>query len=236
MVQPVASHNPHQSTLRQLKWLVALLIFSNIGLGVFGFYVLRTIDRRYSELIGQSVPLQNNLQALTAQSVDAMRATGSNLFETSPAGRAEFIQHSRRSVETERKQRLQLLASYHISAAEKSRLECQRAGELFTRLAGQVLDVAESGRLDEAKRLRDAELRPAFDRYLAAITAAADELEAVSLRTNDEFSARTGSMSTVILGVASWPVIVFVGLLMVTAVFVIGLMILFRGREMGDAP
>lgn len=43
-------------------------------------------------------------------------------------------------------------------------------------------------------------------------------------------------MSTVVLGCASWPVIVLVTLLVLTAVFVVVLMVLFRGREMSDGP
>jgi hypothetical protein len=235
MVQPASSH-PHQSTLRQLKWLVALLILSNIGLGVFGFYVLRSIDRRYSDLIGQSVPLLNDLQTLTARSVEAMRGTGPNLLELPAAGRAEFARHSRQTLLEEQSFRQQILGDYRIASAAPTRLEVHKSGEAFTTTAIRVLDSVGTGQTDEAKKLRDAELRPAFEHYLDAITKAADEVEAASLRANQDFTAKTGSLSNVILGVASWPVIVFVALLAITAVFVLGLMVLFRGREMGDAP
>jgi hypothetical protein len=233
MVQ-AASHN--QSTLRQLKWLVALLILSNVALGVFGFSVLRSIDRRYSDLIGQSVPLLNNLQTLTAQSVEAMRATGSNLLEVPVAARDDAVRHGRQVLLQERTFRLQLMKQLQVVGVTQGRQKIQEAGDAFTTVATQVIEVAAGGKLEEAKRLRDEKLRPAFDRYLTAVTKAADDVEATSLRTNDDYSAQTGSMSHVILGVASWPVIVIVGLLLFTAVFVLGLMILFRGREMNDMP
>ena len=54
------------STVRQLKWLVAILIASNIGLGLFSVYVLREVDRNYSTLVTQAVPSLNELQTLTA--------------------------------------------------------------------------------------------------------------------------------------------------------------------------
>jgi len=115
-------------------------------------------------------------------------------------------------------------------------VEFQKSGEAFTTLSGRVLDLVAAGQLDEAKKFRDAQLRPAFDRYRIAITKAADAIEAVSLQANADFTEQTGSMSHVLLGVASWPVIVIVGLLLFTAAFVLGLMILFRGREMNDMP
>jgi hypothetical protein len=43
-------------------------------------------------------------------------------------------------------------------------------------------------------------------------------------------------MSTVLLGLAGWPVVLLVGLLLLTAIFVLVLMVLFRGREMSDMP
>jgi hypothetical protein len=233
MVQ-ATTHN--QSTLRQLKWLVVLLILSNVALGVFGFSVLRSIDRRYSDLIVQSVPLLNNLQTLTAQSVEAMRATGSNLLDVPVAARDDAIRHGRQVLVQERTFRAQLVKQLQVVGVNQGRQKIQAAGEAFTTLATQVLEVAASGKFDDAKRLRDEKLRPAFDQYLVAITKGADDVEATSLRTNDDYSARTGSMSHVLLGVASWPVLVIVGLLLFTAVFVLGLMILFRGREMNDMP
>ena len=68
------------SMLRQLKLLVMVLIISNVALGAYGFYLLRTIDRNYSALIDQSVPILNRLQTLTAGASDAMRSTNPDLL------------------------------------------------------------------------------------------------------------------------------------------------------------
>ena len=44
------------------------------------------------------------------------------------------------------------------------------------------------------------------------------------------------SFSTIMIGLASWPFLVIGGLLLVTGLFVLVLMLAFRGREMSDAP
>src|SRR6202171_613978 len=44
-----------KSTLRRLKFVVVILILSNIALGVYGFCFLRALDRKYSSLISLAV-------------------------------------------------------------------------------------------------------------------------------------------------------------------------------------
>ncbi|MEY4941254.1 MAG: hypothetical protein RIQ93_2989, partial [Verrucomicrobiota bacterium] len=66
---------PDRRPLRQLKFLIVALTLSNMGLGLFSFFLLRSLNRDYSQLLGQSVSQLNRFQTLTARSVDAMRAT-----------------------------------------------------------------------------------------------------------------------------------------------------------------
>src|SRR5205814_8803362 len=81
MARPTSSSlHDQSSTLRQLKLLVVVLVLSNIGLGIFSFYLLRSVDRTYSDLIDRSVPVLNDLQTLTALAVRAMRGTHPTLF------------------------------------------------------------------------------------------------------------------------------------------------------------
>ena len=73
------SDNTH-ALLRQLKLLVVLLIISNIALGAFGFFFLRSIDQKYSALIDQSVPTLAALHKLTIKASEAMRSTNPTLL------------------------------------------------------------------------------------------------------------------------------------------------------------
>lgn len=226
----------HVATLRQLKLLVLVLVLSNLGLGGFSFYLLRTIDRNYTELISGTVPLLNDLQTLTAKSVDAMRETGSALFNAPPAERAAAVQHSEIALAGDRRLRAAILNRPRQPALDSSLAALKAAGENFTGTAGEVVRQFAAGEIDAANRLREEALRPAFARYLEAATKAADLLEAESLKKSHVLSAKTGSVANMMLGVASWPVVLLVGLLALTAVFVLVLMVLFRGREMSDMP
>ena len=56
-------------------------------------------------------------------------------------------------------------------------------------------------------------------------------------RLSQRADARGGGvLPSLLLGIASWPIVVLAGLLLLTALFVVVLMVLFRGREMSDTP
>src|SRR4051812_15169389 len=95
------SHQPldqSAATLRQLKLVVILLVVSNIGLGVFSFYLLRTLDRRYSSLIGDTVPILADLRELTADVADAHRANGRIFLNAPKEKRLALAQRARETL------------------------------------------------------------------------------------------------------------------------------------------
>ena len=69
-----------------------ILTLSNISLGIFSFYLLRAVDRKYTTLIGRSVTVLNDLQTQTAVAVDAMRSTNPDVIDVPAANRTEVIQ------------------------------------------------------------------------------------------------------------------------------------------------
>ena len=224
------------ASLRNLKRLVVILIASNIALGVFSVYLLRTVDRRYTELLDRSVPVLNDLQTLTAESVSAMRGTGPALFAATEKNRAALLQSAQAALKEDREFRNRLVRGDWLSSKPKGKLNFQQAGEAFTKDSLEVLRLLEAGNAEEASRLRDNVVRPEFDHYLDAITKVADDLEAESLQTNSDYTARTNSLTTVVLGVAGWPLLVFGVLLVLVAVLVVAMMIAFRGKDLADAP
>lgn len=233
MSAPSSYRRPERS--RQLTWLVAILVISNVGLGFFSFYLLRTMDERYSALIGQSVPVLNDLQTLTARSVDVMRATGPTLLEAPAARHAELLQAGAKHVQVDRTLRSALLtAAWPALGQGKEGLA--QAGDAFNAQAQELFRLVSAGEMVAARQFRDAMLRLSFERYMETITETADALKAESLRLNNDYSAKTGSMSRIVLGLSGWPVIAAGGLLLLTGILVLGLMFLFRGREMTEGP
>lgn len=237
MARSVSSSLQDQSgTLRQLKLVVLILVLSNIALGAYSFYLLRSTDRTYTELIRRSVPLLNQVQTVTAEAARAFRGTNFAGVAGTSSRRTERLNDGRRGLARDEEARAQLLKAGWPAESSPEWVEFKGAGEAFAKVAQQVLAEVAGGRIEESVRLREENLRPAFERYLSAATKISDWIETESLRANENASAKTGSMSTIVLGLASWPVMLLAGLLVLTAVFVLVLMVLFRGREMNDMP
>ena len=228
--------NDHAPSLRNLKLLVIVLAISNILIGAFSVYLLRGVDQRYSELVDRTAPVLNDLQTLTAKSVEAMRGTNPVFFGATGDKMESAVKHGRGALEVDRALRSKQVAATWLPATSAKRTEFQRSGDAFTAAGGKVLDLFAAGQGAEAVRVREDVMRPAFERYQNAITRIADLLLDESKAVNDNFTAQTSRLSAIVISVASWPVIVLVGLLLITAIFVIVMMVAFRGKDLVDAP
>ena len=233
MSNRVFSEPEHEkSMLRQLKIIIVVLVLSNIALGCFGFYFLRAIDRKYSDLIDRAVPTLNDMQTLTAFSGDAMRATNPVLFGGTTQSRTEAAQRARVALERDRALRNSILKREWLTRDTDERVDFQNAGEDFNRAAAGVIGLHEAGQATDARQRREQSLRPAFNRYVTATTKAADLLEAQSMKTSNLFTARTVSISKIMLGLGSWPVMIMGIFLIITAVFIIAVLLkVFIFRE-----
>jgi len=222
---------PDRSIVRQLKTLVAILVASNIALGLFGFCFLRHIDRKYSELIERTVPTLNDLQTLTAMTTAAMRSTRVVVEAKTPEQISAAAQAARVAIDRDRDLRNSILTreTMRSDLADCNTLAAE--GDKFSAAARQVVDTAAAGNVPDALRQREDVLRPSSERYINATTKMADALEAEGLRSSNALSSITGSFSTFILGVGSWPVVAIALLLAFSAVFVVVVLVNTRVRE-----
>jgi hypothetical protein len=236
MARPTTNPSDQATTVRNLKLLVVLLILSNVALGVFSVYLLRTVDRRYSQLIDSSVPLLNDLQQLMTDTVGAQRATGSGLFAAPEATRADALPNARAADARERKFAGDFFVGPRLEAFPALRASLQKASEDHRAAVAELIGLYAAGKIDEGNRLREQTVRPVFDRYVALIDRVSDAVLAQSQRVSTDYTAKTNSLSTVVLGVAGWPLLVLAALLLLTVFFVVAMMVAFRGKDMADMP
>jgi hypothetical protein len=212
------------SILRKLKALVVVLIFSNLALGVFGFYYLRTVDHKYSDLINRAVPTLNDMQTLTASIMEAMRNINPSLHSNPP--QAESTERARAALARARDLRTQILQREWLNDARERKI-LEQTGDAFDEKAKAVIDLLAAGKLDEATKLREQTVRPAFERYVAATTSAADAYQTQSLKTSSGLTERTLSVSKMMLGFASWPIVILSVVFLVTAALAAIVLFLF---------
>jgi len=236
MARSASSPNDQAATSRNLKVLVVLLVISNIMVGLLGVYLLRSVDKRYSALVGHSVPVLNDLRELMSDTVSAMRSTNPRNFSGPDSNEPAVLDSMRAGLQKAVEFRDVLLQSGELKDEMSDLDSLRRTGDAFAAAVSEVVQIYSTGRRADAVRVREERLLPSFDLYISAIGRAADAVESKSLGVSRDYSSRTDSLTTVVLGVASWPVIVLAGLLLLTAMFVVAMMIAFRGKDLADAP
>jgi len=237
MSLPISSSSSEQAaSLRNLKRLVVVLIASNIALGLFSVYLLRSVDRRYSDLVERTVPALGNLEDGLANVIRVQRAVGSGLTNAPVAKRAEAVDRARAALARERAFFGTLIVEPALAGLPAERDGVQQAAEAYRRVAGERLDLFAAGKFAEAERVRDEGLRPAFDLYLTAFDRATDAVGAAVIHTSDAYTAKTGHLTRIVLGLAGWPLLVFGILLLLVVGLVIAMMVAFRGKDLADAP
>ncbi len=236
MSRLASSPNDQASTLRNLKLLVILLAASNILVGAISVYLLRAVDTRYSELIERTVPALNDLRELMTDTITTMRSTNPILLEKPGANRPGLMEAMHAALTTEQKFRTDLLTGAGLTHQPVDRSSLQKAGEAWENEVIGIIQLYPVSSAAEIAHERETKLRPAFEDYMGAIAKASDSVESIGLTSNKDFTAKTNTLSTIVLGVASWPVLLLLALLLLTVVFVIAMMIAFRGKDLADTP
>jgi hypothetical protein len=231
-----SSLSDQASSLRNLKRLVVLLVVSNLALGVFSVYLLRLVDRNYSDLVGQAVPTVKSLREWRADVLMTHQAMGFRLFEAPEPKRAAALERARAALVHEKVLSDSMLARPELAVDPSLRDDLRQAAEAYGRVGAELVQLFAAGKIAEAERIHDSNLRAAFDRYFATIGKASDVVETDVLRTSDAYTVKTGRFSTIVLGLAGWPLLVFVALLLLVVVLVIAMMVAFRGKDLADAP
>src|SRR5689334_21928418 len=147
--------------------------------------------------------------------------------------RSSMVQRGRQTLEQERFVRSQIAGRGWFAANESDRREIEEAGGSFDRAASSVLELLAAGKLDEANREREKTLRPQYERYLAATRQVTEHAHSDSLRTSNQLTVRTGSLTRLLLGLGSWPVIMFGLFLSLFALFLVTMLlnVMLRGEQ-----
>ena len=232
---PAARSQPNSA--RSLKLVITALIVSNILMGTVSVMLLRSLDRRYTEVINRTVPALNDLRALSAETFSTFRALGTNaLFNAAPTKQVDALAQAGKALEKNKSVLASVVASEPFAQKPALASELREKAARFNAAAEELMQLFGAGKVTEANQCRENNLRPAFDVYLESIAVAADEVESAGLRDSDATTVTMEGFSKIMIGLASWPFLVIGGLLLVTGLFVLVLMVAFRGREMSDAP
>lgn len=193
--------------LTKHELVIAVLFLTYIGSIVSNFYLLKEIERNYSELIDHSVPVLRELNKVTASAAYAMHQTYPRLFDENAHGRVESLQKARAALTDETICRVSFLKGGFLGPDQSEMSELKNAGEDYSRIGNNVVRLYSEEQLVDANLVRERQFRPALERYIAATKMLADKISDIGEQSSDELTLKTRRTSLAVLGFASWPVI-----------------------------
>lgn len=223
-------------TLQRLKLLAIVLVLSNFFLGLFSVYLIRRVDRDYSVLIDESVPVLHQLRAAGRENGRAFRGVIKALVTSDAAKCAAAIDEAKDSLRRGERLRSQVLASDALLREPALAREYAESGEACDRTVRDIVQRVTPEDTADAEKDRVERMIVAFDRQSAAgekLTArVADQAE----KDSGRYTADVRSRSVVVLGLAGWPLLVFAAIVVLTVAVVIVMLFVFRQADAGDGP
>ncbi len=229
----LTNHTHTERTIRRLRLLVVALVVSNLVLGFLSAYLLRRLDRDYSELLDETWPTVQHVRTVGQESTNAYKQIVAGLAESDPARCAAYVKTIDATMARIRAGRVlvvqsellaeqpPLLADYKTAAAE---FDAGVAG-IMPRLTPASTVESERGALDKFEASLD-RVRTVNQKLLTFI-------ETRSQSISGDFSAGVRQRSFLVLSVAAWPVLI--AAIAVVSTLVVVLAMLFMFRRSGDS-
>lgn len=228
---PAALLPVSSSSNRRLKLLVGVLVISNLLLGCLSAYLLRSLDRNYSGLIDRGIPVLQEVRQLTKETVSMQRQALATMVAAEPVARREATQRLQVAIARQKNSLARLLQSDALVARPELSKTLRQSSQSYESDLATFLVHLEAGRRDEADKLRVESLRPSVNSYLDVIDEAAVAVETNGKEMTGLISDRVRTQSTILVGLASWPLLV--GLVIVVLIgLIIGLLV-FIYRQVG---
>jgi hypothetical protein len=213
--------------IRPLAITVAALLLSNLLVGILGVSFLVQLDRHYSSLVQESLPLLNDLRSLAWEVTVMQRSI--NRYPNRPGAEQPAL--------FERAESARVRAANQLAALRARELPADTAAgfaELGTvqaeldAIAQRWRKLVESGDQAAAEQLNLAALQPGYEDYTGRVDVLAMAIERHGRARSKAYSADTNRFTTIMLGIATWPLWTGVAILLLVVVFLGSLAPLLR--------
>jgi hypothetical protein len=209
---------------------------SNFALGAFSFYLIRRTDRDYSLLIDENVPALYQSRHVGQQAGIAYRSVIAALLTQDPATCSAQLARVQAALARGDELRAAVLKLDLLRSRPDLTAEYQQAAEDFNLAAKELLPRITPADTVDAERDRIQHLQDLYERVIAVnekiATVAASDAQAGS----DGYSAQSQVRSELMLGLASWPLLVAALIVGLTLIIVVVMLVVFRQAVISDEP
>ncbi|MBI2814044.1 MAG: hypothetical protein HYX71_07150 [Opitutae bacterium] len=204
--------------------LIIALLASNLLVGVASLWFLRAMEQRYTALFERSVPLLNNLRALTRELSTVQRLVRRVSDPHNEPAWASLIPQMVATSDAAKAHAVEISAMEALKGIPRGQALAVLGKEYDARV-DQFLELARAGKLAESNQYNIATLRPYFDEYMDALDEVANQVERDGSDLRERYTQDTRRFSAVLLAFAGWPLLLGALLLVGTVLLVAGLLL-----------
>jgi len=222
--------------MRRLRLLVAVLVTSNLLAGLFSIYILRKQDREYSVLIDESVPVMNEVRMADTTAAKLYEAVIAGLLTPDPVKCANAVKQARHYLVRGKMHRDRALSAGFLQRDPTLVVEFRNAGEAYEEAVTRLLPRITPENTADRERDHIEQLQAIYDKYASAIRRVSWLVQKEAKAASGDYSLSTNRHSIIVLGLASWPMLVLIAILAFTLAFVLVMAFIFRTASPGDGP
>jgi len=232
---PTMPADPNRG-FRRLRLLALILAISNLLVGLISVAVLRKVDREYSELIDQSVPILNEIRIADTVASKLYQAVIAALVTPDPEKCSRAVAQARHFLDRGKVHRARVLAGDVFHADPALAAELRNSGEAYETAVTALLPRLTPENTADAERDRIEQLRTVYDRYALAIRHASSRVAKQTESVSEAYTATTWQCSLGVLGLAGWPVVLMGLAVVLTGAVVVVMLVVVRMTPVGDGP
>ena len=203
--------------------LIIALLASNLLVGVASLWFLRSMEQRYTALFERSVPLLNNLRALTRELSTVQRLVRRVSDPRNEPAWASLVPQMVATSDLAKAHATEISAMEALKAVPRGRSLATLSQEYDARV-DHFLGLVQAGKLTESNEYNIATLRPYFDEYMDALDDVANQVERDGSDLRESYTRDTRRFSAVLLAFAGWPLLVGALLVLIIGLLVAGLL------------
>lgn len=203
--------------------LIFALLASNLLVGALSLYYLDSLNERYAALFDRSVPLINSLRTLTRELGAVQRMARRVIDPSSEVAWKDLVQQLDDGSSSARAH-ARVLSAMDLFKGTRINAGLLTSSMEYDERVDAFLVLVRGQKLVESNQYLAEALRPAYDRYMFVLDAAAAHVAREGVQQSANYAAESRLFGNFLLAFAGWPLLVGGAIILLV---VVGLMFFF---------
>lgn len=187
--------------------LIVALLASNLLVGVLSLYYLNSLNERYAALFDRSVPMINSLRTLTRE-LGAVQRMARRVIDPSNEVAWKDLVQQLDSGSSSARAHARMLSAMDLFKGTSLNASILQSSTEYNEKVDVFLVLIRAQKLAESNQYLAEALRPAYDRYMAVLDAAAAHVARESTQQSASYAAESRLVGNFLLAFAGWPLLV----------------------------